>query len=69
MRTTKYLLSSGTSIVSEISESNGLLVSFTNDLGKAVKFDTFGEAMTEATKVNDLLGTPIFKAAIIVGNF
>jgi hypothetical protein len=25
--------------------------------------------MTEATKVNDLLGTPIFKAAIIVGNF
>ncbi len=55
---TKYIISSGASVVCEISEmEQSTAVKVTNETDKAISFDTIGEAMLNASKVNEILGT------------
>lgn len=55
---TKYIISSGTSVVCELLENHQFTaVKVTNDATKAVSFDTIGEAMLKASTVNNTLGS------------
>lgn len=59
----KYILSSGTSVISDIQRESGVTVSFRTDIDSelAKTFDKYGDAMTAAIGVNNLTGKPIFK--------
>ena len=60
---TKYIISSGTSVVSEILETEQITtVRVTNEADKAISFDTIGEAMFKAEKVNKILGSHCYRA-------
>lgn len=59
----KYIISSGKSVVAEIIDKDqfeGVKVS--NDSAKAISFNTIGEAIKKAIKVNNILGTNAYKA-------
>lgn len=59
---TRYIITSGTSVVSELLETKQFVeVKVTGDAEKAISYDTVGEAMHEAAKVNNTMGNPIFK--------
>lgn len=63
---TKYILSSGTSVVCKILENEQFTaVKVTNKVDKAILFDTIGEAMLNASKVNELLGTHSYRVIAI----
>lgn len=65
----KHIISSGTSVVSDIIRSSGIVCPKGNlysfivsvDMDSAKKFDTFGDAMKVCTEINKLIGKPIFK--------
>lgn len=60
---TKYIISSGTSVVSELLENGETIsVQVTNEAEKAIFFDTIGKAMLEASKVNKTLGSHHYMA-------
>lgn len=55
---TKYIISSGTSIISKLTDKEQFTtIEATNEVEKALTFDTIGEAMKNASKVNNLLGS------------
>lgn len=59
---TKYIISSGTSVVCELLEmEQTTAVKVTTEADKAVVFDTIGEAMLKASQVNNILGTHGYK--------
>ena len=59
---TKYIISSGTSVVSEILETEQITtVRVTNEADKAISFDTIGEAMFKAVRVNKILGSHSYR--------
>ena len=58
---TKYILSSGYSVIS--STDSGYAISNTPE--HAVQFGSIGEAMTAASKVNNLLGAATYRAISI----
>lgn len=63
---TKYIISSGTSIVNEILENQEFVaVKISNKPSEAVQFNTIGDAMREASKVNKILGSAAYRAAPI----
>ena len=63
---TKYIISSGTSVVSEILETEQITaVRVTNEADKAISFDTMGEAMRYAVKVNKILAGANYRAMAI----
>lgn len=64
---TKYIISSGTSVISQIPtvESGQINYSLSNVAENAVRFDTIGDAMHEAAKVNQVLGTSAYRAMSI----
>lgn len=57
----KYIISSGNSVINTITDE----ISVTIDTNKALKFDTFGDAMRSAIKVNEQIGKPIYKVEIL----
>ena len=61
---TKYILSSGSSVISDITTVKGTLVGYTtiNVAEQAVQFETIGEAMEAASKVNEILGQALYRA-------
>ena len=60
---TKYIISSGTSVVCELLENGQTTtVKMTNEVDKSLRFDTIGEAMLHASKVNKILGTNSYRA-------
>lgn len=65
----KYIISSGTSVVSELLEmGQSTAVKITNEADKAISFNTIGEAMLNASKVNKILGTHGYRAMPIEVN-
>lgn len=63
---TKYIISSGVSVVYEILEmKQSTAVKVTNEADKALSFTTIGEAMLNASKVNKILGTHGYRAMSI----
>lgn len=64
---TKYILSSGSSVISDIITVKGTLVSYTttNVSEQAVQFETIGEAMEAASKVNEILGQALYRVVPI----
>lgn len=64
---TKYVLSSGLSVISEIPTLTGqkLSYSITNVMEHAIQFDTIGEAIKAASKVNEILGQALYRAVPI----
>ncbi len=63
---TKYIISSGISVVSEILETGQItVIRVTNEADKATSFDTIGEAMSKAAEVNKILGTHGYRAMSI----
>lgn len=66
---TKYIISSGSSVVGELLENKQLAsVRVTNEADKAMTFDTIGEAMLEASKINKILGSHHYRAMPIEVN-
>ena len=66
---TKYIISSGTSVVSELLEiEQSVTVTVTNEADKALSFNTIGEAMLEASKINKILGSHHYRAMPIEVN-
>lgn len=61
---TKYILSSGTSVVCKILETE-TIIEITDNIDKAILYDTIGDAMRNATKVNELLGTYSYRVIAI----
>lgn len=62
----KYIISSGTSVVSEILETEQVTaVKVTNEADKALSFNTIGEAMLNASKVNKIIGAHSYRAITI----
>ena len=60
---TKYIISSGASVVSELLEmEQSTAVKVPNEADKALSFNTIGEAMLNASKVNKILGTHGYRA-------
>lgn len=60
---TKYIISSGTSVVCELLENGQTTaVKMTNEVDKSLCFNTIGEAMLHASKVNKILGTNSYRA-------
>ena len=58
----KYIISSGTSVVCELLENGQFTtVKITNEADKAISFDTIGEAMLNASKVDKILGTNSYR--------
>lgn len=54
----KYIISSGTSVVCELIEmKQSTSIKVTNEADNALSFNTIGEAMFNASKVNKILGT------------
>ena len=64
---TKYILSSGLSIISKIPtfESPQLSYSITNVIEHAIQFDTIGEAMKVASKINEMLKYASYKVVSV----
>lgn len=64
---TKYILSSGSSVISDMITVKGTLVSYitTNIAEQAVQFETIGKAMEAASKVNEILGQALYRAVPI----
>lgn len=62
----KYIISSGTSIISEIYFTLGeSKIVITDNSDKALKYNTFGDAMKDCIKINNLIGKDIFKVMSI----
>lgn len=61
---TKYILSSGSSVISDMTTVKGTLVGYTttNVAEQAVQFETIGEAMEAASKINEILGQALYRA-------
>ena len=64
---TKYILLSGLSVISKIPtfESSQLSYSITNVIEHAIQFDTIGEAMKVASKINKMLGYASYKVVSV----
>lgn len=64
---TKYILSSGSSVISDMTTVKGTLVDYTttNVSEQAVQFNTIGEAMRVASKVNEILGQALYRVVPI----
>ena len=64
---TKYILSSGSSVISDMVTVKGTLVGYTttNVAEQAVQFETIGETMEAASKVNEILGQALYRAVPI----
>lgn len=64
---TKYILSSGSSVISDMTTVKGTLVDYTttNVSEQAVQFETIGEAMEAASKVNEILGQALYRVVPI----
>ncbi len=64
---TKYIISSGTSVISQIPtvESGRINYSLSNAAEDAATFDTIGNAMREAAKVNQVLGSSTYRVLSI----
>lgn len=61
----KYIITSGTSVINMYSEdSEGIEITPSNKRGP-VKFDKIGEAMLAASKINKLMGSPIYRVMSI----
>lgn len=63
----KYIISSGTSVVSEITRESGVTLGFSVsvDSDMALKFDTYGDAMKLCVTINNLIGKPAYKVDFI----
>lgn len=60
---TKYIISSRTSVVSKILETEQITtIMVTNEADKAISFNTIGEAMSKAAKVNKILSSHCYRA-------
>ena len=61
---TKYILSSGSSVISDMTTVKGTLVGYTttNVAEQVVQFETIGEAMEAASKINEILGQALYRA-------
>ncbi len=57
----KYIISSGNSVIYNIVPT----IEVGDNTEKAIKFDTFGDAMQEAVKVNEKIGKSIYKVEIL----
>lgn len=64
---TKYILSSGSSVISDMTTVKGTLVDYTttNVSEQAVQFETIGKAMEAASKVNEILGQALYRVVPI----
>lgn len=64
---TKYILSSGSSVISDMTTVKGTLVNYTttNVSEQAVRFETIGEAMKTASAVNKILGQALYRVVPI----
>ena len=64
---TKYILSSGSSVISDMTTVKGTLVDYTttNVSEQAVQFETIGEAMKAASEVNKILGQALYRVVPI----
>ena len=64
---TKYILSSGSSVISDMTTVKGTLVGYTttNVAEQAVQFETIGEAMKTASEVNKILGQALYRVVPI----
>ena len=64
---TKYILSSGSSVISDMTTVKGTLVDYTttNVSEQAVQFETIGEAMKVASEVNEILGQALYRVVPI----
>lgn len=63
---TKYIMSSGTSVIGEVLEQKEFTaVKITDDASKAIQFETIGEAMSKADRVNKILGAAVYRAVSI----
>lgn len=60
---TKYILSSGSSVISDMTIVKDTLVDYTttNVSEQAVQFETIGEAMKAASEVNEILGQALYR--------
>lgn len=63
----KYILSSGSSVISDMTTVKGTLVNYTttNVSEQAVQFETIGEAMKAASEVNKILGQALYRVVPI----
>lgn len=61
----KYIISSGTSVVSKIIEEESSYTAITDNPSSAKSYDTFGDAMNDCIKVNNLIGSSSFKVMTI----
>lgn len=63
---TKYIISSGFSVVSEILETEQITtVQVTNEVDKAISFNSIGEAMFKTIKVNKILNLCCYRVISI----
>ena len=64
---TKYILSSGSSLISDMTTVKDVLVGYstTNVAEQAVQFSTIGEAMKTASEVNEILGQALYRVVPI----
>ena len=63
---TKYIISNGFSVVTMLAEdSEKTSVELTTKVENSIKFDTIGEAMYIASKVNEILGGTNYHALSI----
>ena len=64
---TKYILSSGSSVISDMTTVKDTLVNYTttNVSEQAVQFETIGEAMKAASEVNKILGQALYRVVPI----
>ena len=64
---TKYILSSGSSVISDMTTVKGTLIDYTttNVPEQAVQFETIGKAMEAASKVNEILGQALYRVVPI----
>lgn len=63
----KYILSSGFSVISEISTTSDGMIAYTitNQADKAIQFDSMGEAMNAAIEIAKILGSSCYHAVSI----
>lgn len=61
----KYIISSGTSVVSKIIEEESFYTAITDNSSSAKSYDTFGDAMKDCIKINNLIGSSLFKVMTI----
>ena len=66
---TKYIISNGFSVVTMLAEdSEKTSIELTTKVENSIKFDTIGEAMYNASKVNKILGGTNYHALSIKVN-